>query len=73
MDGIFFSGNSGKKYDGAEVKHEIYFEWPNSKHTVLSTNTLVKHESLVSYKWKTSFQLAWSEMPSQPNIINRTL
>ncbi len=24
----FFSGNAGKRYEGAEVKHEIYFEWP---------------------------------------------
>ncbi len=31
------------------------------------------HESLVSPYWKTSFQLAWSEMPSQPNMINRAL
>ena len=25
---MFFSGNSGKRYEGAEVKHEIYFERP---------------------------------------------
>ena len=29
------------------------------------------HESLVSQKWKTSFQLAWSEMTLQLNMINR--
>ncbi len=26
------------------------------------------HESFVSQLWKTSFQLAWSDMPSQLNI-----
>ena len=27
---VFFSVNPGKRYEGAEVKHEIYFERPYS-------------------------------------------
>ncbi len=31
---MFFSGNSGKRYEGAEVKHEIYFERPYMRITL---------------------------------------
>ncbi len=37
---MFFSGNPGKRYEGAEVKHEIYFERPNKKFLCISMGML---------------------------------
>ncbi len=33
---VFFSENSCKRYEGAEVKHEIYFERPKFKDVLYS-------------------------------------